>query len=162
MFGFGKKSNITTIASPMNGTVIPLSEINDPVFSQGILGPGIAIKPESGCVLAPCNAVIEQMFETGHAVSLLTDDGLQLLIHVGIDTVKLKGMYYTIVKNSGEKVNKGEVLMEFDAAAISAEGFDTVTPVVVCNPDDFGKLSFAKEGTVKAGDMLITARKGGS
>ncbi|MCL2086972.1 MAG: PTS glucose transporter subunit IIA [Oscillospiraceae bacterium] len=72
MFGFGKKNIV--IASPMDGVVIPLSEISDPVFSQGILGPGIAVKPDSACVRAPCKATVEQMFETGHAVSLLTDD----------------------------------------------------------------------------------------
>ncbi|MCL2053782.1 MAG: PTS glucose transporter subunit IIA [Oscillospiraceae bacterium] len=154
MFGLGKKSIV--ISSPMDGTVIPLSKVSDPVFSQGILGPGIAIQPDSGYVCAPCSAVIEQMFETGHAANLVTDSGVQLLIHVGIDTVKLKGRHYTIIKNSGEKVSKGDILMEFDAAAISGEGFDTVTPVIICNPDDFGKLSFAKEGAIKAGETLIT------
>ena len=154
MFGFGKKNIV--INSPMDGRVISLSKVSDPVFSQGILGQGIAIKPISGYVYAPCKATVEQMFETGHAVSLLTDEGVQLLIHVGIDTVKLKGRHYTIVKNSGEKVNKGDILMEFDAEAISEEGFDTVTPVVICNPDDFTKITFAEEGHIKAGEPLIT------
>jgi len=160
MFGLSKKSIV--ISSPFDGTVVSLSKVSDPVFSQEILGPGIAVMPDSAdsvCVKAPCKATVDQMFETGHAANLLTDDGVQLLIHVGIDTVKLKGQHYTIVKNSGEKVSTGDILMKFDGAAISKEGFDTVTPVVVCNPDDFKNLTFAKEGAIKAGEPLITINK---
>ena len=153
MFGFGKKRLV--IASPIAGVVMPISKVNDPVFSADVLGRGIAVKPESGYVSAPCKAAISQMFETGHAVSMLTDDGVELLIHVGIDTVKLKGRHFRIRKNSGESVNIGDILMEFDAAGISADGFDTTTPIVVCNPGDFSEISFAGEGQIKTGEPLI-------
>ena len=154
MFKLGKKSIL--ISSPTDGMVMSLSKVGDPVFSQGILGPGVAVKPDSGYMKAPCKATIEQMFETGHAASLLTDSGVQLLIHVGIGTVNLKGRHYRIVKNSGEKVDKGDILVEFDREAINAEGFDTVTPIIICNPDDFESISFAKDGPIKVGEALIT------
>ena len=156
MLGFGKKRVV--IAAPMDGVIVSASKINDPVFSKDVLGRGIAIRPESGRVTAPGKATVAQMFETGHAVSLLTDSGVELLIHVGIDTVKLKGRHYRIRKNSGESVNAGDVLMEFDADGISADGFDTITPIVVCNPDDFSGISFAAEGPIRAGEPLITIK----
>jgi len=157
MFGLNKKSSIV-ITAPLDGYVVPVAQLSDPVFSEDILGRGIAIKPDSGSVIAPADATISLMFETGHAVSLVTDDGVELLIHVGIDTVKLKGRHYTIHKNSEDIVKAGEILMEFDAAAIQSDGYDTATPVVVCNPDDFRKISFAEEGPIKAGDPLITIK----
>ena len=158
MFGFGKKSVV--VASPMDGVVVSASTVNDPVFSGDVLGRGVAVKPESNHVIAPGKATISRMFKTVHAVSLLTDSGVELLIHIGIDTVNLKGRHYGIRKNSGERVNTGDVLMEFDAAGISAEGFDTTTPIVVCNPGDFSDISFAPEGPIKEGEPLITLIKG--
>ena len=139
----------------MDGTVIAVSKISDPVFSEDVLGRGIAIKPDSGCVVAPAKAVVSQMFDTGHAVSLLTDRGVELLIHVGIDTVELKGKHYTKLKNNNENVEPGDILIYFDAAAIYEDGYDTVTPVVVCNPQDYRDISFAPEGDIKAGEPLI-------
>jgi len=156
MFGFGKKSIV--VAAPMDGAVVPVSKVNDPVFSGDVLGRGIAVKPESNRVSAPGKATVSRMFETGHAVSLLTDSGVELLIHIGVDTVNLKGRHYNIRKNSGESVNTGDVLMEFDAAGISADGFDTTTSIVVCNPDDFSDISFAPEGHIREGDPLITIK----
>ena len=154
MFGFGKKRIV--IASPMDGVVVPVSKVNDAVFSDNILGRGIAIRPESGRAVTPCKATVSQMFKTGHAVSLLTDSGVELLIHIGIDTVNLKGRYYSIRKDTGENVNIGDVLMEFNADGIIEEGFDTITPIVVCNPDDFSDISFASEGLISEGEPLIT------
>ena len=156
MFGFNSKNII--IAAPMDGVVIPVSKLSDPVFSENILGHGVAIKPASGYVKAPAKAVVSQMFSTGHAVSLLTDSGVELLIHVGIDTVQLKGNHYKILKNNDEKVDIGDILMEFDADAISADGYDTVTPVVVCNMYAYKDISFAPEGYIKAGEPLITIK----
>ena len=156
MFGFMKKSII--IASPMDGVVCPVTDLSDPVFSEDILGRGIAIQPSTGCVKAPAKAVISQMFDTGHAVSLLTDNGVELLIHVGIDTVKLKGRHYTVRIKNEDNVNIGDVLIEFDAAAIREEGYDTVTPVVVCNPQAFSEVFFAQPGSIKAGEPLITIK----
>ena len=154
MFGLGKKNII--VASPIDGTVVPVSELSDPVFSEDILGRGIAIKPESGCVKAPAKAFISQMFDTGHAVSLLTDNGIELLIHVGLDTIELKGNHYTKKRENGESVDTGDILIEFDVDAISAAGYDTVTPIVVCNPHEFKDVRFAPKGYIKAGEPLIT------
>ena len=156
MFGFHKKSII--IASPMDGAVISISSVSDPVFSENILGRGIAIIPESGYVRAPAKAVISQMFSTGHAVGLLTETGVELLIHVGIDTVKLKGSHYTIHRKNDEYVDPGDILMEFDAEAISAKGYDTVTPVVVCNSHEFKDISFAPQGRIRTGEPLIVLK----
>ena len=139
----------------MDGEVIAVSKLGDPVFRDDLLGRGIAIKPDSGCVKSPAKAVVSQMFDTGHAVSLLTENGVELLIHIGIDTVKLKGSHYTKFKGNNENVETGDLLIEFDAAAIAADGYETVTPVVVCNPFEFSEIHFAPEGPIKAGDPLI-------
>ena len=156
MLGFGKKKTI--ISSPMDGEVIAVSKLSDPVFSGDLLGRGIAIKPDSGYVKSPAKAVVSQMFDTGHAVSLLTDSGVELLIHIGIDTVKLKGSHYTKCKSNDENVDAGEVLIEFDSAAIIADGYDTVSPIVVCNPFAFSEILFAPEGYIKTGEPLITLK----
>ena len=156
MFGFKSKKII--IPSPLDGKVVPVNKLSDPVFSDDILGKGIAVIPADDRITAPADALITMMFDTGHAVSLETDDGVELLIHVGIDTVKLKGTHFTIHKNTDDKVKAGDILMEFDATAISAEGYDTVTPVVVCNPDKFKSVSFPAEGPIKVGDPLITIK----
>ncbi|MCL2821248.1 MAG: PTS glucose transporter subunit IIA [Oscillospiraceae bacterium] len=155
---FGLKSKKIIIPSPLNGDVIDISKLSDPVFSDDILGKGIAILPKSGRIISPADALITMMFDTGHAVSLETETGVELLIHVGIDTVKLKGAHYTICKNTDDKVKAGDVLMTFDAEAIAAEGYETVTPVVVCNPDKFKSVSFVQEGPIKEGEPLITLK----
>ena len=156
MFGLHAKNIV--IESPLDGAVVPVSKVCDPVFSEDVLGRGIAIVPESGCVRAPAKAIVCQMFDTGHAVSLLTDSGVELLIHVGIDTVRLEGRHYTSYTKNYDNVSPGDVLMVFDADAICADGFDTVTPVVVCNPTVFSYLRFAPAGFIRAGEPLITLR----
>jgi len=156
MIGFWKKRIVIT--SPLDGVVVPVSRLSDPVFSGDVLGRGIAIKPDSGCVMAPASAVVSLMFETGHAVGLLTDSGVELLIHVGIDTVQLKGSHYTSLKSNDERVSPGDILMKFDALAIIAKGYDTVTPVVVCNSYAFSDILFAPEGYIRAGEPLITLK----
>ena len=158
MFGLTKKS--ITIKAPVSGAVIQVSKLNDPVFKENILGQGIAILPDANRVVAPADGVVSQMFTTGHAVSVLTDSGVELLIHIGIDTVELKGKHYTKRKESGDIIKTGDVLIQFDLESIAGEGFETVTPIVVCNPDEFADISFASEGTVKEGDVLITIKPG--
>jgi len=153
---FGLKSKEIIITSPLEGKVVPVSGLSDPVFSDDILGKGIAVIPEGSRIIAPVDALVTMMFDTGHAVSLETDKGVELLIHVGIDTVKLKGTHYTIHKSTDDKVKAGDVLMEFDADAIISAGYEVVTPVVVCNPDAFKNISFAPEGLINEGEPLIT------
>ena len=141
MFGklknlFGGDSGIE-ITAPVAGKVVALEDVPDPTFAQGILGPGIAIEPAEGRIVAPADGTVDVMFETGHAVSMTTADGAELLIHVGIDTVQLEGKHYKACCKAGQQVKKGDVLIEFDPAAIKAEGYQIVTPILVCNPDAF-------------------------
>ena len=119
------------------------------------MGNGIAIKPTDGKVCAPVNGTVDMMFDTGHAVSLTTENGVEMLIHVGIDTVNLQGKHYTVHCQAGDKVKKGQLLIEFDKDAIAAEGYDTITPVVVCNSDDFGTFETVVGKVVAEGDAVI-------
>ena len=132
--------------SPLQGELIALQEVNDPVFSGGIMGRGGAVKNPAGRVTAPFDGEITSVFDTKHAIGLLSDDGIELLIHVGLDTVNLKGKYFTAHVQAGDKVKKGDLLLEFDAAGIRHEGYDTTTPVVVANADEFGKITLELQG----------------
>lgn len=163
MFGklksiFGAKHEIQ-IPAPVSGKVVALSEVSDPTFSQGILGQGCAIQPSEGRVIAPVDATVSMMFETGHAVSLEMADGVELLIHVGLDTVMLHGMHYTPHCASGDKVKAGDLLIEFDMQAIRAAGYDTVVPIVVCNADDFAQITAQPGQVVQTLDPLMTLQK---
>ena len=148
-----------TVCAPVAGEVLPLSKVNDPTFSEEILGKGVAIQPSVGKVVAPCDATVDMMFETGHAVSLVADFGAEILIHVGLDTVNLKGEHYTVVAKSGDKVKKGDLLMEFDMDAIKAAGYDIITPVIICNTADYGTFETHVGKTVAAGEAVIDLAK---
>lgn len=153
------RKSVPEIGAPVAGKCVPLSEVKDEVFSQEILGPGVAIMPSDGKVVAPCAGTIDTMFETGHAVSLVADCGAEILIHVGLDTVNLKGQHYTVHGKAGDKVAKGQLLIEFDREAIAAAGYDTITPVIVCNGGDFASLKTFPGSEVAAGDKIITVEK---
>ena len=140
----------------MAGTVVPLEEVPDPTFAQGILGQGAAILPAEGRVTAPADGTIDVMFDTGHAVSMTTADGAEVLIHVGIDTVQLNGQHYKACCKAGDRVKKGDLLIEFDPEAVKAAGYETVTPVIICNTDRFAAVKTEKTGPVAAGDVLLT------
>ncbi len=135
MFGFGESGLV--IQAPLEGEAVPISEVSDPTFSQEILGKGVAIRPGKGRIVAPADGTIETMFDTGHAVSLTSADGVEILIHVGLDTVGLKGQFYTAHVKNGQRVQKGELLIEFDIAGITGAGYDVITPVVICNSDAY-------------------------
>ena len=154
---FGKK--LDELGAPVAGEAVASSEVNDPTFAEEMLGKGMAIRPSSGRVVAPCDATVDMMFETGHAVSLTTETGVEMLIHVGIDTVNLQGKHYTVHCQAGDKVKKGQLLIEFDKDAIAAEGYDTITPVVVCNSDDFATFKTTVGKTVAEGDTVIELAK---
>ena len=147
------------ISAPVAGEVVPVADVNDPTFSEEMLGKGIAIRPSEGKVVAPCDASVDMMFDTGHAVSLVADNGAEILIHIGLDTVNLKGKHYTVHAKTGDKVKKGDLLIEFDAAAIAAEGYDTITPVVICNSADYKTVETLTGKTVAAGDPVIRLSK---
>ena len=145
--------------APVAGNAVAVSKVPDPTFSEEILGKGIAIRPSEGKVFAPCDATVDMMFETGHAVSLVADFGAEILIHVGLDTVNLKGKHYTIHANAGDKVTKGTLLMEFDKDAIIAEGYDVITPIIVCNSGDYSTFNVYAGKDVVPGDVVIELAK---
>ncbi len=155
---FGKLIAVPSIelAAPVEGEAIPLYEVPDPTFGEEILGKGMAIRPEQGEVYAPCDATVELAFETGHAVSLTAESGAEILIHIGIDTVRLNGKYFTVHVSNGDHVRKGQLLIEFDRAAIAAEGYDTVTPMVICNSADYKKIEAITGNRVHAGEKVLS------
>ena len=136
-----------SIVSPLTGEAVPLSETGDPAFAAEALGKGIAVKPSEGKVFAPCDATVSAVM--GHAVGLTCDNGAELLIHVGIDTVNLDGKHYTGHVEEGQRVKAGDLLLEFDIAAIEKEGYKTITPVIVTNSDDYAEVE-RMIGTVAA------------
>ena len=146
---------IISVFAPMEGEAVELSEVEDEVFSREVLGKGIAIKPVNGRVYAPADGVISTFFATGHAVGITTDSGAELLIHVGMDTVKLEGKGFYPKKKEGDRVKKGELLLEFDLEMITKEGFSTTTPIIVTNTDAYVDVVPALFGRVKPGDMLL-------
>lgn len=159
---FGKrknKENVLLVLAPLEGEAVPVSEVNDPTFSEEMLGKGLAIRPAGGRVVSPVNGEVTQMFETGHAVSLTSDDGIEVLVHVGLDTIMLKGKHYTIHANTGDKVKAGDLLMEFDREAIAADGFDTITPIVICNSGDFEMVEMIVGKTVNELDDVVKITK---
>ena len=145
----------TVLSACLNGTVVPLAEVKDEAFASGALGDGIAIEPIDGELVAPADGEISSTFETHHAVGMTTADGAELLMHIGIDTVKLGGMHFTYLVNEGDKVKKGQPLIRFELEAIKAEGYPVTTPLIVCNTDDYAAVAAKASGAVKQGDALL-------
>ena len=145
----------TVLAACLTGTVVPLSEVKDEAFASGALGDGIAIEPAVGELVAPADGEISSTFDTHHAVGMTTVDGAELLMHIGIDTVKLGGKHFTYLVNEGDKVRKGQPLIRFDIEAIKAEGYPVTTPLIVCNTDEYAAVTPKASGTVKQGDVLL-------
>ena len=145
----------TVLSACMNGTVVPLAEVKDEAFASGALGDGIAIEPTDGELVAPADGEISSTFDTHHAVGMTTADGAELLMHIGIDTVKLGGKHFTYLVNEGDKVKKGQPLIRFDLEAIRAEGYPTTTPLIVCNTDEYAAVTPQASGNVKKGDALL-------
>lgn len=147
------------IYSPLSGDVLPLEQVKDETFASGLLGKGVAILPRDGRVISPVNGVVSSMFRTGHAVGLTSDEGAEVLIHVGLDTVKLDGQFFYPKVQNDQKVSVGDVLVEFDLEAIAAAGFDLTTPVLVSNSDDFVDVLPLKTATIDAGSSLLVVLK---
>ena len=145
----------TVLSACLNGTVVPLADVKDEAFASGALGDGIAIEPTDGELVAPADGEISSTFETHHAVGMTTADGAELLMHIGIDTVKLGGKHFTYLVNEGDKVRKGQPLIRFELEAIKAEGYPVTTPLIVCNTDDYAAVAAKASGTVKQGDALL-------
>ena len=142
------------IYSPLTGKVVLLSDVNDPVFSQEMMGKGAAIFPTDGRVVAPCNGEIISVFKTLHAITIKADNGAEIIIHVGLETVALDGQYFESFVKDGQRIKKGDLLLTFDVEKIK-EGYDVTTPVIVTNPDDYQGVLATEEEEVSCGDPLI-------
>ena len=147
-----------TLYSPLEGTAIPLSEVKDATFASEVLGKGMAVIPSKGEVKAPCDATVSTIFDTKHAIGLATESGLELLIHIGVDTVELGGKFYTAHVKDGDVVKKGQTLISFDMDAIKAAGYDVTTPLIVTNTDDYEEVKMLAEGTVNNGSEVLEVK----
>lgn len=147
------------IVSPLVGEALPLSSIQDDVFSTGTLGQGIAIEPSKGEVYAPCDGSIYTFFDTGHAIAIASDTGAEILIHVGMDTVKLGGEGFTPMVKEGDRVKKGQLLLKFDIDFIKSKGLPITTPVVISNTDDFSSVTALASGIVDLNTKILNIEK---
>ena len=143
------------IGAPLAGKTIPLNQVKDDTFAAGVLGRGVAIEPVEGKVYAPFDGKVETVPDSRHALGLCSDAGVELLIHVGLETVRLEGKHFTCHVTEGQRIRKGEPLLEFDLEAIRAEGYDTVTPVIITNADDYAEILPVEGKNVKAKDTVI-------
>jgi PTS system beta-glucosides-specific IIC component len=147
------------ITSPLEGKVIPLHDVEDVVFSSESMGKGVAIIPSKGQLVSPVDGVVSVTMKSAHAIAVTSDEGVEILMHIGIDTVRLKGQYFTQKVQQGNRIRKGEVLIEFDMDQIRNEGFKLTTPIVVTNSDQFRVITpLMSEGTVAVTEELISVR----
>mgnify|MGYP004584417413 CR=1 FL=1 len=151
----------TAVHSPLSGRCVQLSEVSDPMFAEGMMGNGIAIIPQEGRVVSPVDGVISAIFDTKHAIGIKSNDGAEILIHVGIDTVNLKGKHFNAKVKAGDSIKKGDLLLEFDINAIKKAGYDVITPVIITNTGDYSDIiGSEKVGLeVKEREQLITLVK---
>ena len=155
-----REKEVIKILAPLAGEVIPITQVNDPIFSEEMLGKGVAIRPSGEQVVSPINGTVTQMFETGHAVSVQSsDNSAEVLIHVGLETMRLKSEYFKPRVKDSDKISVGDVLFEFDSTGIIAAGFDTVTPVIICNSDNFENIEILTGKRVNEGDEIIVLTK---
>jgi len=148
----------TALAAPLTGTVVPLAEVPDATFAGGVIGQGVAIRPTEGLLASPFDGEVVSVFGTKHAIGVRSDDGVEVLLHIGIDTVQLNGEHFTAHVAQGDRVAAGQSLVSFDVAAILAAGYDLVTPIVVTNGVEFPTLTVVADGEVEAGAPLLRVR----
>lgn len=153
-----KVEDACVIVAPIEGNAISLEEVGDGVFSEGMLGKGVAIEPTVGRAVSPVDGTVSTVFETKHAIGLTSDNGAEVLIHIGLDTVKLNGRYFSTYVKAGDKVKAGDLLVEFDIEKIKEAGYPTVTPVIITNTDSYEDVKAVAKGTVKEKDKLVSVR----
>lgn len=144
-----------TLYSHMNGTAVKLEDVEDEVFSQKILGEGAAVEPSEGKLYAPCDGKIDSVFDTKHAVNMVSNEGVEILLHIGIDTVKLGGKYFEAHISDGQEVKKGDLLISFDMDKIKAAGYKVTTPLIIGNTDDYKSVEPVAQNSISAGDMIL-------
>ena len=145
--------------SPLNGEIIPLRNVADEVFSSGMLGEGIAVEPTDGKLVAPCAGVVGHVFDTHHAMNIVSDFGCEILLHIGLDTVKLKGKGFDVKVKEGQRINKGDILCVFDPEIIKGAGLKTTTPMVITNANEFSKIEARPKCAINAGDSVLKIEK---
>lgn len=150
-----KHKKALSLYAHLNGTIIPLKNVDDEAFSTGILGDGVAIEPSDGNLYAPCNGKIDSIFDTKHAVNIISDDGAEILLHIGINTVRLGGKFFKSYVSDGQTVKQGDLLISFDLEKIKDAGYDITTPIIVCNSDDYSAINVVAQNKVKVGDKII-------
>ena len=156
---FEKNAKTISLKAVEDGRTIPMDEVNDQTFAQELLGPGIAIVPSNGTVVSPINGTIATVMDTKHAVCIQGEDGLELIVHAGLDTVELNGKYYQTYKEIGDQVKAGDVLLEFDLEEITQAGYDVTTPIVITNLGDYKITKCLTGQQVKAGEEVIQLTK---
>lgn len=155
---FGKNDGII-LAAPVGGRIVDIKTVNDPTFSEEILGKGVAVIPSEGKFCSPADGTVSTVFPTGHAVAIISDEGAEILIHIGLDTVKLNGKHFNIIAGEGQKVKKGDLLIDADLGSIKADGYDIITPVIICNSGEFSEILPETEKEVAKGDNIIVLKK---
>lgn len=156
---FEKNAKTISLKAVEDGRTIPMDEVNDQTFAQELLGPGIAIVPSNGTVVSPIDGTIATVMDTKHAVCIQGEDGLELIVHAGLDTVELNGKYYQTYKEIGDQVKAGDVLLEFDLEEITKAGYDVTTPIVIMNLGDYKITKCLTGQQVKAGEEVIQLTK---
>ena len=143
------------VCSPVAGTAIPLADVPDPIFSKGVMGKGCGVKPSEGVAYAPVSGEVTAAFPTGHAYGLLSDDGVEVLVHIGMDTVGMGGKGFKMIAQQGSKIKAGEPLGTFSSADIKAAGLDDTVIMVITNTDDYADVELTAEGPVAAGGAIL-------
>ena len=152
------EKKVIALYAHMNGQAIPLEDVEDEVFSMKVLGDGAAIEPSEGKLYSPCNGKVDSIFDTKHAVNIVSEDGLEILLHIGIDTVKLGGKFFEAHVENGQEVKTGDLLVSFDMEAIKNEGYKTTTPIIICNSDDYGEINECVSGEIAAGEKILEVK----
>ncbi len=143
-----------TLLSPLAGEVVPLETLRDETFAAGILGAGVGIVPTAGVLCAPVDGRVDQTFETGHAITLISDGGAEILMHIGMDTVELGGKHFELLVGAGERVKAGQALIRFEGKAIAEAGYELATPLVITNSQDY-TIRVVGKGRIMTGDPLL-------
>lgn len=149
------KTKVAKLYAPADGKIIPLKDVDDEVFSQGILGDGIAIIPQGNHIYSPCDGVVSSVVDSKHAIGIRSDNGFELLIHVGIDTVNLKGEHYKYSVNNGQKVKAGDLLLNFNSTKIKHAGYSLTTPIVITESDAAKTIIPSNNSNAKRGDVIL-------